>query len=312
MEALSSGTLIGEKYVVTELLGSGGMGHVYHARHRSLEEFEVAVKVLDPEIAASVEHKERFRYEVLAGYRVNHPHVVRMYEYFDIGNLQAYAMEYIEGGTLLEALSEGPIPYPMALSFMKQIALGLAALHEAGTWHRDIKPDNVLLTPDGCVKLSDFGVARIRGMPRSDDDSGLLAGTPKYVPPEYVENGDCDHRGDIYALGVIAYEMFAGQSPFRSTTSNSLMRERLEPHGLDLSTIAPDVPPSIASLVERCLALQPLHRWPHARDLADAIRTLQRAQQLADTVDLTTLETTKIRWKDMLNELEVEAQEARP
>jgi serine/threonine-protein kinase len=301
MESIESGTLIGGKYVVTELLGMGGMGHVYHARHHAVPEFEVAIKILDPELATAVENRERFRHEVLAGYRVNHPHIVRMYEYFDLGTLQAFAMEFADGGTLLDLMSDGPVPIPEGVSFIKQMALALHVLHKAGTYHRDMKPDNVLLTSEGCVKLSDFGVARVRGMIQIDD-GGLLAGTPKYVPPEYVENGDSDHRGDIYALGVIAYEMFSGAASFRSETRTSLLKERLQPHGLDLRERAPGIPEELALAIERCLAVDPLQRWSHASDLADAMAAIQRTYALADTVDALSMSSTKIQWSEVLDQ----------
>lgn len=304
MESLREGTLIGGKYEVIKLLGKGGMGEVYHARHHLVPEFHVALKVLDPALTAHVENRERFRNEVIAGYRAHHSNVVQMYEYFDLGELQAFAMEFVEGGTLLEVMEEGPVPVDAALSFMKQIALGLGALHRAGTYHRDLKPENILVTCEGLAKLTDFGIARIRGGAKIDSE-GMLAGTPKYVPPEYVESGDSDHRGDIYALGVIGYEMIAGQLPFRSLTNTSLLKERLEPHGLDLAERMPELPNDIVAIVERCLSVQPIQRYPQAADVADAIRAVQGAYGLTDTVECDGVSReTRIVWSEVLKELE--------
>jgi serine/threonine-protein kinase len=304
MESLGEGVLIGNKYEIIELLGKGGMGEVYHARHCIVPEFHVALKVLDPALTAHVENKERFRNEVIAGYRANHPNVVQMYEYFDLGALQAFAMEFVEGGTLLEVMSEGALPVDVALSFMKQIALGLGALHRAGTYHRDLKPENVLVSSEGLAKLTDFGIARVRGG-GVVDCQGMLAGTPKYVSPEYVESGDSDHRGDIYALGVIAYEMIAGQLPFRSLTNTSLLKERLEPHGLDLLQQMPELPHDIVTIVERCLSVQAIQRYPQAGDVVDAIRAVQNAYGLADTVECDHPSNgTRIVWSDVLKEFE--------
>jgi serine/threonine protein kinase len=305
MESLREGALIGGKYEVIELLGKGGMGEVYHARHHLIPEFHVALKVLDPALTSQVENRERFRNEVIAGYRANHPNVVQMYEYFDLGELQAFAMEFVEGGTLLEVMSEGALPIDVSLSFMKQIALGLGALHRAGTYHRDLKPENVLVSSEGFAKLTDFGIARVRGAVVVDCE-GMLAGTPKYVPPEYVENGESDHRGDIYALGVMAYEMMTGVLPFRSLTNTSLLKERLEPHGLDLGERVPELPPDIIALVERCLAVQVIQRFPQAADVVEAVRAIQSVYGLTDTVECDGVaRDTRVIWSDVLKEFEV-------
>jgi len=311
MESFREGTLIGGKYEVLELLGKGGMGEVYHARHRAIPEFHVAVKVLDAALTEQVENRERFRNEVIAGYRANHPNIVQMYEYFDLGKLQAFAMEFVSGGTLLEVMSDGALPVDVALSFMKQMARGLCALHRAGTHHRDLKPENVLVTPEGLAKLTDFGIARIRGSGAHTDCEGMLAGTPKYVPPEYVENGDSDHRGDIYALGVIAYEMIAGELPFRSVTNTSLLKERLQPHGLDLLSRISELPVEICAIIERCLSIQPIQRYPQAVDLVEAIVGVQHTYGLSDVAEYEeTPRSTTIVWSDILREFEGQEQES--
>lgn len=303
MDIQAPGTLIGGKYVITELLGSGGMGHVYHARHHTISDFEVAVKILDPAFTTTVENKDRFRNEVLAGYRANHQNIVQMYEYFDLGALQAFAMEFVNAGTLHDVMEEGPLPIDVALSFIKQIAMGLTAFHRVGTLHRDLKPANVLLTDTGIVKLTDFGIARVRGGHRFDDE-GLLAGTPKYAPPEYVETGDCDHRGDIYALGVIAYELVSGSSPFRSDTHDSLLKERLETRGDDLDVAALGIPSEVAQVIARCMSREPIARFPHAADVVDAIRGIQRTYQLGEAPEVEEISrNTKVYWKNLLEEI---------
>jgi serine/threonine protein kinase len=306
MEILGAGTVIGGKYVITELLGSGGMGHVYHARHYRIPEFEVAIKSLDPAFTTTVENKDRFRNEVLAGYRANHPNIIQMYEYFDLGAQQAFAMEYVNAGTLHDVMDEGPLPLDVALNFVRQIALGLSALHRAGTYHRDLKPANVLVTEEGVVKLTDFGVARVRGGTRFDEE-GLLAGTPKYVPPEYVETGESDHRGDIYALGVLAYEMVSGASPFRSDTNSSLLKEHLEVRGHDLCARAPDTPDEVGRLVERCMATNVIQRFPHAIDVAEAVAGIEHVYGwLTSENSATQKPATRIVWSEFLREAQME------
>jgi eukaryotic-like serine/threonine-protein kinase len=275
---------------------------VYHARHFAIPEFEVAVKILDPAFTTTVENKDRFRNEVLAGYRASHPNIVQMYEYFDLGTVQAFAMEYVNGGTLHEVMEDGPLPIDVSLSFIKQIALGLSAFHRVGTIHRDLKPANVLLTESGVAKLTDFGIARVRGGCRFDD-GGLLAGTPKYAPPEYVEHGDADHRGDIYALGVVGYELLAGRSPFNSETSNSLLKERMEPRGNDLHLLPLGVPQEVGAVIERCMSREPLQRYPHAIDVVDAVRKIQSAYGLGEPEQVESLRgTTRIVWRTLLEQ----------
>jgi serine/threonine protein kinase len=309
MESMTAGTVIADKYQIERLLGKGGMGHVYLASHLRMPEFRVALKTLDPALTSKVENKEKFRNEVIAGYRVNHPNVVQMYEYFDLGELQAFAMEFVDGATLAQVLTEGPLSPDVTISFIKQMAMGLEALHRAGTYHRDLKPENVLVGDDGRVKLTDFGVARIRGGV-SIEMEGMLIGTPNYVPPEYVETGESDHRGDIYALGVMAYEMFAGVAPFVSPTRNSLLKERLKPHGLDLAQRAPDLPQELVAIVERCLAIAPIQRYPRAADLAEDLGALQRTYVLSDTVDCSSkVSNTTILWGEFVTSFRKQQQE---
>jgi serine/threonine protein kinase len=303
METFSKGTTVGGKYVILELLGKGGMGEVYHARHVQVPDFHVALKVLGRALTCHVENRERFRNEVIAGYRVNHPHVVQMYEYFDLGDLQAFAMEFVEGGTLLEVMRDGPLSVDVALSFMKQMALGLGALHRVGTVHRDLKPENVLVSTDGHVRLTDFGIARIRGGWRVELD-GMLEGTPSYVPPEYVQRKDSDHRGDIYSLGVIGYEMLCGALPFRSTSAVDLLTERLDPHGHDLCQRQPHIPPEVAAMIERCLSVNVVARFPQAGDIVESIRAIQHTYGYVDTVVCDPHpRTTRILWGEALKEL---------
>jgi serine/threonine-protein kinase len=139
---------------------------------------------------------------------------------------------------------------------------------------------------------------------------GLLVGTPNYVPPEYVETGESDHRGDIYALGVMAYEMFVGAPPFVSETRNSLLKERIKPHGLDLAERAPDLPQELVAIVERCLAVSPIQRYPRASDFVADIGSIQRAYVLADTADCSEqVSATKILWGELVNSIRKQKQE---
>ena len=300
MEPFAAHSVIGDKFEVLELLGVGGMGHVYLARRVDQPDFRVALKVVDPELAHQFEYRERFRHEVLAGYRVSHRNVVQLYEYLDLGVLQACAMEFVAGGTLLHRLEADPLPRLEAVSVAKQIALGLQALHRSGTIHRDVKPENILLSVDGVAKLTDFGIAKIRGV-ASCDNEGLLVGTPTYVPPECVEHGDSDHRGDIYALGVVLYEMIAGVTPFRSVTRDSLLKERLSPHGLDLQERCSDCPDELAAIVARCVSVQPIARFPHCAALIEALVHIQATYGWCDPEEVQRTESRcRAAWREVL------------
>jgi len=300
MEIFAPGTIIGDKYETGALLGIGGMGHVYAARHRQVPEFQVAIKVLDPELTSNVVNMDRFRNEVIAGYRVNHPNVVQMYEYFDLGALQAFAMEHVDGGSLFGLMHRGPIKVEIAVCIMKQIAMALSALHAVGTFHRDLKPENVLLKADRLVKLTDFGVARIRGG-ACLNEPGQLVGTPKYVAPEYLEDGESDHRGDIYSYGVLSYELLSNESPFHTLTRDSLLRERIEIRGHDLLVKKPDLPAPLGALVERCMAIDPLQRFPRADDVVEAIRSIQQQNGWKDYIECeNTRPTTRVSWTEVL------------
>jgi serine/threonine-protein kinase len=220
-------------------------------------------------------------------------------------------MEYVEGATLAGVMTEETLPADVAISFAKQIAMGLSALHRAGTYHRDLKPENVLVGDNGRAKLTDFGVAHIRGGV-SLEMEGVLVGTPHYVPPEYVENHESDHRGDIYALGVILYEMLAGVTPFQALTRTSLLKERLVPHGLDLRQRVPELPEELVAIVERCLAVSVVQRYPHAVDVVEDLIRVQQTFGLSDTVDCTPQPSeARIQWSSFLREREQQQQQQR-
>lgn len=266
MLGLETGFVFGGRYKILKPIGAGGMGAVYLACDARYEDFMVALKVLYPGIIKTPEARERFRNEIVASYRVNHPNIVRAFEYFDEDELQAFAMEYVDGGDLLERIKTGGISISEGLVIMRQVASGLVAIHKEGIVHRDLKPENIMLTKKGVAKITDFGVARLRGAVTLTK-AGAMVGTPKYLSPEYVETGECDARGDLYAWGVIAYEMIAGSSPFTSHTNISLMVERLKQKAAPLAEVAPHCPPSLAKVVEKAMSISVSKRYQTAQEL---------------------------------------------
>jgi len=242
------------------------MGAVYLASDARHPDFFVAIKVLYPGVIKSRDARERFRNEIVASYRVNHPNIVRAYEYFDQDDFQAFAMEFVDGGDLFQKMKSGAMPPSEALKILKQIASGLSAVHAEGIIHRDLKPENILLTQNGVVKITDFGVARLRGN-NTITQIGAMVGTPRYLAPEYVETGEADFQSDIYALGVMGYEMISGGSPFRSNSKVSLMVERLKYHVEPLHRVARHCPKNLARVIEKAMAVSIHRRYKTASDL---------------------------------------------
>lgn len=267
MLELQPGSLFEGRYEIIRQLGAGGMGAVYLARKTEDREKLFAIKVLYPGRIKNDEARERFRNEITATLKVNHPNVVRAYEYFDEEDFQAYVMEYVEGGDLISKMKLGKLDPGFVLRYLKQITAGLAAVHEQGIIHRDLKPDNLLYDEvRDELKLHDFGVARLKGA-NPLTLVGAMVGTPKYLSPEYVETGSCDHRGDIYATGIIGYEMATGSSPFRSTSKVSLMVERLKTRIPPLKDVEPDFPLGLAKIIDKAIAIKVSERYQSAREM---------------------------------------------
>jgi serine/threonine protein kinase len=276
MIGFEPGALFEGRYEIVKHLGAGGMGAVYLAcdpRHR---DFLVALKVLYPGVIKSEEARLRFRNEIVASYRVNHRNIVRAYEYFDEPEFQAYAMEYVDGGDLLDRISQGSISIPEVIEILRQATSGLEAVHAEGICHRDLKPENILLTKKGVVKITDFGVARLKGG-QGLTQVGAMVGTPKYLAPEYVETGESDHRGDLYALGVIAYEMLTGVSPFRAESKTALMIERFQNEFAPILSLRPDCPVALAKIIEKAMSVKLSERYQSAEEMRLDLELLAEA-----------------------------------
>jgi eukaryotic-like serine/threonine-protein kinase len=279
---LTRGSRVGV-YEVIGLIGAGGMGEVYRARDTSLGR-DVALKILTKTAIADPERQARFEREARAVAALSHPNIVSIYG-FGIENGIAYAaIEWLEGQTLRDALANGPFPVRRVLDLGAQIALGLAAAHSKGVIHRDIKPENVFITPEGLVKLLDFGLARIAsdalagvtvetGRPLITG-AGVFLGSVGYMSPEQVSGSPADHRSDVFSLGVVLFEMVAGQSPFRRDSVVETCNATLKEGPPEIATLRSDVPVSLERIVIRCLEKSPAERFQSARDLAFALSQL--------------------------------------
>ncbi len=279
---LQPGTIVNGRYEVVKCLGTGSMGMVYACRHRELSGHLVAMKVLFSEVAKDEVAAARFRNEIVASYGVNHPHVVRAYEYFKDGDLIAFTMEYVGGGDLADRIADDvPIPIEEIVHMLIQMCSGVQSIHDAGIIHRDLKPENILLTGNMDVKITDFGIAKNGTGPKLTEYGGVV-GTIDYVSPEYLEKGQVDTRSDIYSLGVLAYEMITGCSPFQGKSVIETMTMRLRtspelPHEKRL-----DCPEALGRLVLKALD----------RDLNERYQTAN--QMIFDLIEINdTLENKK-------------------
>jgi serine/threonine-protein kinase len=275
------GSVIGQ-YRVEAPLGRGSMARVYKARHLNLDRI-CALKILDHRVLSRQSvTREQFWAEARAAANLVHPHVVTIH---NLGIDQGYhyiEMEYVSGSmSLKEALvRKGPFEPLQASRLVRQVALALDAAHRSGLVHRDVKPANVLLTPDGHSKLADFGLAyRAAGLA-----SERLAGTPTFMAPELFGGEQAGPRSDLYATGVMLYYLLSGRLPFASERLRELIRLHREEPVPDLRGVAPGVPEPLVEIVARCLAKSPADRFGSAAELADALRAL--IQRLRDTESL--------------------------
>ena len=256
------GRLIGN-YKVLEKIGEGGMGSVWRGVDIMLDR-EVAIKMLRPELANDPQIVERFRAEAVTLARLNHPNIATLYAFIRQANDYFMVMEYVRGETLSHAISRlGAMPCAQALGLFCQALEGVHHAHEMGIIHRDLKPANVMLTPNAAVKVMDFGIARALSASRMTR-TGHLIGTLEYMAPELIQGAGGDVRSDIYALGLLLYEMLTGRLPFESDSDYELMRAQVEAAPPPPRHFAPHVPLDIEQALMRALAKRPDARFQSA------------------------------------------------
>jgi len=265
------------KYEIVDELGTGGMGTVYRAFDPTLERI-VAVKLLQldmPEVSPA-ELSERFRNEARAVARLNHPAIVAIFDYDDQDPAGAYiAMEYVNGCALDEYVRQRAEPHlEDAISAVQQVLAGLDYAHRHDVVHRDIKPSNLLITRDGMVKITDFGIAKIG--PRSQKQTGLLVGTPQYMAPEQYMGGHIDRCCDIHAVGVVLYELMTGQAPFSGSPAEIMHQVCYIPPP-PVSTVNPQIPAAFDGVVAKALEKQPENRYASASEFSEALRSIWKS-----------------------------------
>ena len=249
------------------------MGTVYRAVDRELDD-EIALKVLLPDaFDEGSGAAQTLKQEIRLARKITHRNVVRTHDLGEAEGVRFLTMEYVPGTTLRDILDRrGVVALAPGLQIAKQLCRGLAAVHEAGIVHRDIKPPNIMVLPNGVVKLMDFGIARAAG--GDDPGDGSTVGTPYYMSPEQARGEAVDERSDIYAVGVVLYEMFTGTRPIGGATPGEVMRRHLSDEPKPVTVLRPDLPALLERLVAACLAKSPDRRPPSASDLADALLRL--------------------------------------
>jgi serine/threonine protein kinase len=272
--AIRRGSLIANRYEVLSSLGRGGMGQVYKAHDRALDEV-VAVKVLRADLAESPELQKRFRTEIKLARKVHHENVCGIHEYGEDTGLRYIVMEFIEGTDLKRTLRErGPLPKDEVCDIAAQIADGLAAIHGAGIVHRDLKTPNIMIDLQGRVRLMDFGIAKrvVGGDTGSLTATGMVVGTPDYMSPEQARSRESDARSDIYSLGIVTFELATADLPFRAETpAATLLKQITEPPPLE-GPRAHGLPPELVPVLRRALEKDPDRRYGSAREMAQALR----------------------------------------
>ncbi|MGE5529250.1 MAG: Stk1 family PASTA domain-containing Ser/Thr kinase [Patescibacteria group bacterium] len=265
------GTVLGNRYRLDELIGEGGMALVYRAEC-SLLQRPVAVKVLRPQFASDAEFVERFRREAQAAGRLSHPSIVNVYDVGQDRGLNYIVMEYVQGENLKELIRrEAPFTAARALDIARQICEALRHAHQNNIIHRDIKPHNILITPEGRVKVTDFGIARAVSA-STLTQSGSVLGSVQYFSPEQAKGSPTGVASDLYSLGCVLYEMLTGTVPFKGESPIAIALKHLQEQPPPLRIHRPGLPPAVESLVARALAKDPTLRFPSAQAMLQAIQ----------------------------------------
>ena len=296
MESQQRGLATGVKlgpYEILSALGAGGMGEVYKARDTRLDRF-VAVKVISKKLGDDSNALARFEREAKAVAALSHPNILSIFDFGQEGDVTYAIMELLEGETLRQRLSSGPLPVSKAKDMAEQIASGLAAAHEKGIVHRDLKPGNIFVTNPGRVKILDFGLARVtdRAAPAGSmagesqtgempTQTGTVLGTPGYMAPEQARGLPADARSDIFSFGAVLYEMLSGMRPFDRGSAADAVAALLKE---DAPPLPPATPPGLDRIVKRCLEKRPEDRFSSAHDLTLALQAIS-GTELASSSD---------------------------
>src|SRR5579872_4877121 len=291
---LQPGTDFGPRYRIESLLGEGGMGTVYKAVDKELGR-TVALKLVRPEFAANPAAMARFRQELLLASKISQKNILRIHDLGDAGGMKFISMAYVEGHDLGKLLEGGRVPLERMLSFARQLCSALDAAHSENVVHRDLKPNNILIDHADCLFVMDFGLAKsIEAEATMMTRTGQILGTPRYMAPEQVEAKAVDHRADIYALGLILYEMVSGEIPFKADSAMQLMYQRVTQKPKDVRLVNPEVLDYLARIIMRCLEREPEARYQSTKDI---LKDIEGEHAPDRTISITLPRPKPLSWK---------------
>ena len=291
------GQIIKERYEITQLLGEGGMSYVYKATDKQLQR-TVAIKTLKPNYVEQEKFVERFKREAQTAANLNHPNIVQIFDW-GIGDEPFFVMEYIEGNTLTSIIANKKIVSMNDILFIgAQVASGLQAAHSQGLVHRDIKPGNIMITPQGKVKVTDFGIVSLQNEESDITKTGSILGTASYISPEQAQGKPVSKESDLYSLGTVLYELITGRPPFEGDTPIATATKHITDKPEKLSTFRGNIPKGVENAVLKLLHKYPKDRFKNAEDLrAILLQQKNQLQALQTQENLVDLTSPKIKYR---------------
>ena len=270
-----SNKVLAGRYELFERIGEGGMSVVYKAKDRLLNRF-VAIKILKPQFINDSKFIDSFRRESQAAASMSHPNIVNIYDVGREGNIHYIVMELIEGRTLSDYIKEhGAMSYPKVIALSKQIAAALAFAHKNHIIHRDVKPHNIMITPNGTAKITDFGIAKAVNAATIVDNTEGIIGSVHYFSPEQARGGYVDEKSDIYSLGIVMYEMLTGRVPFDGDNPVNIALMHINGEMIPPSKLVDGVPPALEHIILKCTDKYPINRYASADELIEALNNLE-------------------------------------